>query len=348
MSIIIKNIKKTFGAFEAVNDISFQVKEGEFVALLGPSGSGKTTLLRIIAGLESPDAGEIYLEGVDAAGKPIMDRKIGFVFQHFALFKHMTVFDNIAYGLHLKRPKLSREEIQQKVNDLLDFVHLTGMDQKHPASLSGGQRQRVALARVLAVEPKYLLLDEPFGALDARVRKELRRWLRKLHDTSGLTTIFVTHDQEEAMEMADRIAILNQGKLVEIATPLELWKNPPNSFVFDFLGNYNTFIGIETPNGLIIDYKSLRDKKPHSEKPIKVFSRPHETVVDKFPNDPRFYISARLNLINQTGPLIKTELEGPAGIVYQVDMDNAAFEALNLKIGEELWVKPAIYRSFDD
>lgn len=348
MSIVIKNIKKSFGNFDVVKDISLQVHEGEFLALLGPSGSGKTTLLRIIAGLESPDEGEIYLEGMDASGKPIMDRKIGFVFQHFALFKHMTVFDNIAFGLRLKRPKLSYEQIKTKVNDLLDFVHLTGMDQKHPASLSGGQRQRVALARVLAVEPKYLLLDEPFGALDARVRKELRRWLRKLHETSGLTTIFVTHDQEEAMEMADRIAILNHGKLIETATPLELWKNPPNSFVFDFLGNYNTFIGIQTENGLIIDYQDIKNRDPSGEKPFKVFSRPHETIVDKSPTDTRFYIPATLNLINQTGPLIKTELEGPAGIVYQVDMDNAAFEALNPRIGDKLWIKPIIYRSFDD
>jgi sulfate transport system ATP-binding protein len=347
MSIVIKNIKKSFGNFDAVDDVSFQVHEGEFLALLGPSGSGKTSLLRIIAGLETADGGEIYLEGVDASGKPIMERKIGFVFQHFALFKHMTVFDNIAFGLRLKRPKLTEAEIRDRVNDLLKFVHLEGLDQKHPANLSGGQRQRVALARVLAVEPKYLLLDEPFGALDARVRKELRRWLRKLHETSGLTTIFVTHDQEEAMEMADRIAILNKGKLVEIATPLELWKNPVNSFVYDFLGNYNTFRGVELPNqGLAINPQYL--EKASETKPIKVFSRPHETILKRTPSDTRFYIQGRLNMINQTGPMIKTELESPSEVIYQVDMDNATFETLQPKLGETFWIKPTLYRSFDE
>lgn len=346
MSIVIKNIKKRFGKFVAVDDVSFQVHEGEFLALLGPSGSGKTSLLRIIAGLESPDEGEIYLEGIDATGKPIMERKIGFVFQHFALFKHMKVFDNIAFGLRLKRPKLSEEEIHAKVKTLLEFVHLDGLDQKSPATLSGGQRQRVALARVLAVEPKYLLLDEPFGALDARVRKDLRRWLKKMHDTSGLTTIFVTHDQEEAMEMADRIAILNHGKLIELATPLELWKNPRNSFVFDFLGNYNTFTGVELPNqGLVINPKTLNQI---TGKHKKVFSRPHETTLRRSPSDTRFYLPATMNLINQTGPLIKTELEAPSGVIYQVDIDNTGFEELKPKIGEVYWVKPLEYRSFDE
>lgn len=347
MSIFIKNIKKKFDRFTAVDDVSFHVNDGEFLALLGPSGSGKTSLLRIIAGLEHADEGEIYLEGMDASGKPIMERKIGFVFQHFALFKHMTVFENIAFGLRLRRPKLSEKEIFDRVTKLLEFVHLEGLDQKHPSALSGGQRQRVALARVLAVEPKYLLLDEPFGALDARVRKELRRWLRKLHEVSGLTTIFVTHDQEEAMEMADRIAILNKGKLVEIATPLELWKKPANSFVYDFLGNYNTFYGIDLPNqGLAINPNYL--EKATQEKPIKVFSRPHETVLKRMPSDTRFCIQGKLNMINQTGPLVKTELEGPGGVIYQVDMDNETFESLHPKLDEILWIKPSVYRTFDE
>lgn len=196
MSIVIKNIKKAFGSFVALDGVSLQVKEGEFLALLGPSGSGKTSLLRIIAGLELPDNGEIYLEGVDAVGKPTRERKIGFVFQHFALFKHMSVFENIAFGLRLKRPKMKEQDIRTRVENLLKLVHLPGSEKKLPSALSDGQRQRVALARVLATEPKYMLLDEPFGALDAKVRKDLRRWLRKLHDTAGLTTIFVTHDQE--------------------------------------------------------------------------------------------------------------------------------------------------------
>lgn len=342
MSIVIRNLKKKFGDFVAVDDVSFQVKEGEFVALLGPSGSGKTTLLRIIAGLEWADDGEIFLEGVDASGKKVVERKIGFVFQHFALFKHMTVFENIAFGLRLKRPRLSEQEIAEKVNQLMDFVHLEGQGEKYPSTLSGGQRQRVALARVLAIEPKYMLLDEPFGALDAKVRKGLRRWLRKLHDTAGLTTIFVTHDQEEAMEMADRIAIMNRGQLVEMGTPLELWKNPGNSFVYDFLGTYNTFFGYEMESGILIE------KRGGPGKYVKVFSRPHETVIEREPADRRFFIPAVLQLINEAGPYIKIELEDEEGRDYQVEVDLPTFEKLCLREGEKLWLKPGVYRSFEE
>jgi sulfate transport system ATP-binding protein len=351
MSIIIKNIKKKFGNYVAVDDVSLQVNEGEFVALLGPSGSGKTTLLRIIAGLESADEGDIFLEGTDATGKPTVERKIGFVFQHFALFKHMTVFDNIAFGLRLKRPKLSEIEIETRIDKLLHFVHLEGVHTKYPSMLSGGQRQRVALARVLAIEPKYMLLDEPFGALDAKVRKELRRWLKKLHDTSGLTTIFVTHDQEEAMEMADKIAILNEGQLVEVGTPLQLWKDPKTPFVFDFLGNYNTFFGYEIGENQLIINKGLVEEKgsaliPPSARLIKVFSRPHETVINRTPDEMKFYLQAVITMINQAGALVKLELEDRSGFCYQVDLDQTNYEALDPHEGETLWIKPQSYRSF--
>lgn len=347
MSIVIKNIKKAFGNFTALDSVSLQVHEGEFLALLGPSGSGKTSLLRIIAGLEWPDEGEIYLEGVDAVGKPTRERKVGFVFQHFALFKHMSVFENIAFGLRLKRPKMREQDIHLRVRNLLKLVHLPGTEKKYPSELSGGQRQRVALARVLAIEPKYMLLDEPFGALDAKVRKELRRWLRKLHDTAGLTTIFVTHDQEEAMAIADRLGILDKGSLVQVGTPLELWEKPKNSFVYDFLGNYNTFIGFETEEKLLV--LSLKSELPAKGKVIKAFCRPHELVLERKPQEEKFYIQAGVVHIDRAGPLIKVELEGLAsGSFYQADMEKTAFEALDIKIGEKFWIKPSNYRSFEE
>lgn len=346
MSIIIKNLKKGFGGFKALNDVSLQVHEGEFVALLGPSGSGKTTLLRIIAGLEWPDEGEVYLEGIDAAGKPTRERKIGFVFQHFALFKHMNVFENIAFGLRLKKPKYPEQFIRDRVESLLQLVHLSGSGSKYPSELSGGQRQRVALARVLAIEPKYMLLDEPFGALDSKVRKELRRWLRKLHDDTGLTTIFVTHDQEEAMEVADKVGILDKGSLVQIGTPLELWEKPKNSFVFDFIGNYNTFYGfLNSDNKLVINPSS---SIPKEAKPIKAFSRPHEVTLERSPQDPALALSARVSFINQASPFVKIELEGESGVFYQVDMEKTTFESSHFKHGETLWIKPSRFRSFDE
>lgn len=346
MSIIIKNLKKGFGAFRALNDVSLQVHEGEFVALLGPSGSGKTTLLRIIAGLEWPDEGEVYLEGIDAAGKPTRERKIGFVFQHFALFKHMNVFENIAFGLRLKKPKYTETFIRERVENLLQLVHLAGSGNKYPSELSGGQRQRVALARVLAIEPKYMLLDEPFGALDSKVRKELRRWLRKLHDDTGLTTIFVTHDQEEAMEVADKVGILDKGSLVQIGTPLDLWEKPINSFVFDFIGNYNTFYGFLNGENKLVINPAFTPKA--GAKPIKAFSRPHEVMLERTPSVPAESLSARVSLINQAGPFVKVELEGEPGIFYQVDMEKGVFETFHFSHGDTLWIKPLRFRSFDD
>lgn len=243
MSIRIKEIKKTFRNFKVLENVSVDVAPGEFLALLGPSGSGKTTLLRIIAGLEIADAGEVFLEGERTIEKPPSERNVGFVFQHYALFRNMTVFENIAFGLKVKPRALrpTKGEIRNRVMELLKLVHLQGLEWHYPRQLSGGQRQRVALARVLAIEPKVMLLDEPFGSLDSKVRKELRRWLRRLHDEMHITTILVTHDQEEAMEIADRVAIMNEGKIEQIGSPEEIWNRPANAFVYDFMGNYNIF-----------------------------------------------------------------------------------------------------------
>lgn len=251
MSINLKNISKSFGEYKALNDVSLEIKTGELVALLGPSGSGKTTLLRIIGGLEKADQGQVILEGVHAENKQVRERKVGFVFQHYALFRHMTVFENVAFGLTV-RPASQRpteNQIRRKVLSLLKLVHLEGLHSRYPAQLSGGQRQRVALARALAVEPQVLLLDEPFGALDAKVRKELRRWMRRLHDEMPITSIFVTHDQEEAMEVADRVVVMSNGRIEQIGAPDEVWNKPANSFVYDFLGNYNSLEGWRDANG---------------------------------------------------------------------------------------------------
>ena len=251
MTIELNQISKAFGDFAALNDVSLNVREGELVALLGPSGSGKTTLLRIIAGLDVADSGSVMIDGADTQSLKPKERKVGFVFQHYALFKHMSVFENVAFGLRV-RPKATRpspEAIHARVMELLRLVHLERFYDRYPSQLSGGQRQRVALARSLAVEPKLLLLDEPFGALDAKVRKELRRWLRRLHDEIQVTTLFVTHDQDEAMEVADRVVVMNHGRIEQQGTPEEVYHRPANGFVYDFLGNYNEFLGWKDTEG---------------------------------------------------------------------------------------------------
>ncbi len=253
MGIEVKNIQKNFGDFVALGDINLSVPDGELVALLGPSGSGKTTLLRIIAGLEFADSGSVFIDGVETGEMHVKERRVGFVFQHYALFKHMTVFENVAFGLRV-RPRETRPsdfQIRRRVMELLSLVHLDKFYDRYPSQLSGGQRQRVALARSLAVEPKLLLLDEPFGALDAKVRKELRRWLRRLHDDIHITSIFVTHDQEEAMEVSDRVVVMNHGKIEQVGSPEEVYHQPANGFIYDFLGNYNEFAGWKDENGTV-------------------------------------------------------------------------------------------------
>ena len=241
MSIEVRNVSKHFNAFRALNSINLDIHSGELVALLGPSGCGKTTLLRIIAGLETPDNGNIVFHGEDVSGHDVRDRNVGFVFQHYALFRHMTVFDNVAFGLRMKpkKERPSEKVIAEKVHELLNMVQLDWLADRYPEQLSGGQRQRIALARALAVQPKILLLDEPFGALDAKVRKELRRWLARLHEEIHLTSVFVTHDQEEAMEVADRIVVMNKGVIEQIGAPGEVYEQPASDFVYHFLGDSN-------------------------------------------------------------------------------------------------------------
>lgn len=260
MSIQVKNINKSFGDFVALDNVSLDFPTGELVALLGPSGCGKTTLLRIIAGLETSDSGQVLLDGDDASARHVRERQVGFVFQHYALFRHMTVFDNVAFGLRVKNKKerLSEPEIAKKVHELLNLVQLDWLHDRFPAQLSGGQRQRIALARALAVEPKVLLLDEPFGALDAKVRKELRRWLRKLHDELHITSIFVTHDQEEALEVADRVVLMNKGKVEQIGSPDEVYEKPATPFVYGFLGNVNLFHGRVDGDGIQVGEHNLQ------------------------------------------------------------------------------------------
>ncbi len=243
MSIRIENVSKRFGVFEALHDVSLDIAPGELVALLGPSGSGKTTLLRVIAGLETPDAGRVHVQGEDTTDRSPRERGVGFVFQHYALFRHMTIFENVAFGLRVRPrcPASSREAIREKVMSLLKLVQLDWLADRYPHQLSGGQRQRIALARALAIEPRVLLLDEPFGALDAKVRRELRRWLRRLHDEIHLTSVFVTHDQEEALEVADRVVLVNRGRIEQVGTPGDVYDNPATPFVYEFLGNVNLF-----------------------------------------------------------------------------------------------------------
>jgi sulfate transport system ATP-binding protein len=345
MSIRIKNVSKRFKNFVALDSVSLQIRDGEFLALLGPSGSGKTTLLRVIAGLEQRDEGSILLKGEDISDRPLQKRSIGFVFQHYALFKHMSVYENIAFGLRVK-PKSERpsdEEINVKVHKLLELVHLEGLEDKYPSQLSGGQKQRVALARILAVEPKYMLLDEPFGALDAKIRIELRGWLRNLHDTMGITTIFVTHDQEEALEVADRVVIMDKGNIVQVGTPLELWENPKNAFVYDFLGNYNIFYGWFKEDGSL---SLCKESKPSSDHMVKIYCRPHEVEISKKEFDNNSSTKASITHINYAGPLTKIRLESPFDKGLSIEISNEIVRELDLKAGDSVWLKPKNYTIF--
>ncbi|WBG91870.1 sulfate/thiosulfate ABC transporter ATP-binding protein CysA [Pantoea piersonii] len=284
MSIEIKQINKSFGRTSVLNDISLDIPSGQMVALLGPSGSGKTTLLRIIAGLEHQNSGQIRFHNKDVSALHARDRQVGFVFQHYALFRHMTVFDNIAFGLTVlpRRERPSSAEIKQRVARLLEMVQLAHLANRFPAQLSGGQKQRVALARALAVEPQILLLDEPFGALDAQVRKELRRWLRQLHEELKFTSVFVTHDQEEAMEVADRVVVMSQGNIEQVGTPDEVWRDPATRFVLEFLGEVNRFDGeIHGSQFHVGAHRWPLGYTPAHQGAVELFLRPWEIDVSR-------------------------------------------------------------------
>ena len=346
MSVEVKNVIKKFGGFTALNNVSLKVESGELVALLGPSGSGKTTLLRTIAGLEFPDnpgEAQVLFYGEDVTQIPASERKAGFAFQHYALFRHMSVFENIAFGLRV-RPKSTRpleDEIRARVNKLLKLIQLEPLAGRFPSQLSGGQRQRVALARALAVEPKVLLLDEPFGALDAKVRKELRRWLRQLHDEIHVTTLFVTHDQEEALEVSDRVAILRAGKIEQIGTPEEIYDHPVSPFVYDFLGNVNLFSGRVKDGAVVIGETEpdLAEKSGNGEVSTVAFVRPHDIRITREAAGPKSF-PARVLRSNAAGPVANLELERLNGAgQFTAQLSKEEFIQLQPKAGEQVFVE---------
>ncbi len=348
MGIDVRNVTKKFGKFTALRGVSFEVRPGELVALLGPSGCGKTTLLRIIAGLESPDEGSVLFDGEDATNRQVGERRVGFVFQHYALFRHMTVFENVAFGLRV-RPRAQRPSntaIAEKVTSLLKLVQLDYLGDRYPPQLSGGQRQRVALARALAVEPKVLLLDEPFGALDAKVRQELRRWLRRLHEEIHLTSVFVTHDQEEALELADRIVIMNEGLVEQDASPVEVFEHPASAFVMNFLGSVNIFHGrVEQGRALLgplsVDYPQHSTPEP---KPAAGYARPHELDVARTERGNGLW--AILETANLAGAIVRLELLDDERKLLQVEVAREQYDTLNPHIGERLYVTPKKIRVF--
>jgi sulfate transport system ATP-binding protein len=326
MSIQVENINRNFGKFKALDDVSLDVKSGELIALLGPSGSGKTTLLRIIAGLEVQDSGRVLFHGQDTSHKHVRDRQVGFVFQHYALFDHMTIFDNVAFGLRVKPRKirLPEPEIKRKVSELIELVQLSPFATRYPNQLSGGQRQRVALARALAVEPQVLLLDEPFGALDAKVRKELRRWLRRLHDEVHITSVFVTHDQEEAMEIADRIVVMKSGRIEQVGSPDEVYSAPASPFVYEFLGDVNKFT-----HGRL------------------AYARPYEIEVhlDSAGAD---YIPAKVGHVVARGAVMRVELvTGNEAHPIEADLSRERLNELDLSKGKQVFIRATSLRTFD-
>lgn len=350
MSIDVVNISKNFDTFKALDNINLKIETGELVALLGPSGSGKTTLLRIIAGLEAADKGHVYFNGTNHTDKKIQDRKVGFVFQHYALFKHMTVFENVAFGLkvRLKKFRPSKQEIQKKVHELLQLVKMEELANRYPTQLSGGQRQRIALARALAVEPQVLLLDEPFGALDAKVRKDLRRWLRRLHNEYPITSVFVTHDQEEALDVADRIVILNKGKIEQIGTPEEVYENPINPFVYDFLGNVNLFHG-RVFNGKVTIGSIELDAPEHSkvnDSAALSYARPHDIEIKRSSTGDGF-IAAKVLFIRAVGPVVHLELKRLDTNEYlEAELSKEVYRELNIKVDEDVYIRPTDIKVF--
>lgn len=352
MSIEVRNITKTFGNFTALKDINLVVPSGELVALLGPSGCGKTTLLRIISGLEQPDAGSgtILFHDEDVASRNVADRRIGFVFQHYALFRHMSVFDNVAFGLTVKprKERPGKEEIQEQVMELLRLVQLERQANRFPSQLSGGQRQRVALARALAVKPKVLLLDEPFGALDAKVRQELRRWLRRLHDELHITSVFVTHDQEEALEVSDQVVVMNQGRIEQVGPPAEVYDHPANPFVYQFLGNVNLFHGRFEGGQAKVGRRDLTlpDAGELGKQDLVAYVRPHDLDVSRERSSPES-IEAIVRHIHAAGGMPRLELERlDNGGEIAAEVARERYRELELQVGDHLFVTPRNLRFF--
>ncbi|MBE9249488.1 TOBE-like domain-containing protein [Dolichospermum sp. LEGE 00240] len=332
MGIVVENVSKQFGSFQAVEQVNLEIQSGSLVALLGPSGSGKSTLLRLIAGLEIPDTGKIILTGKDATFQSVQERNIGFVFQHYALFKHLTVRKNIAFGLEIR--KASKKKIAGKVEQLLELVQLGGLGDRYPSQLSGGQRQRVALARALAVEPNVLLLDEPFGALDAKVRKDLRAWLRRLHDEVHVTTVFVTHDQEEAMEVADEIVVMNKGKVEQVGTPAQIYDHPASAFVMSFIGPVNVL----PSSAKIFQSSGFESTNPET------FLRPQDIIIETVGNGTT--AQATVSRIIHLGWEIQVELTLDDGQMMTAHLTRERFDELKLEPQAKVYVKPKDAKSF--
>jgi sulfate transport system ATP-binding protein len=337
MSITISNLTKYFGTYKALDNINLEVNSGELLALLGPSGCGKTSLLRIIGGLEVADSGSLLFHGEEIQQRDARERNVGFVFQHYALFRHMTVFENVAFGLRVK-PKKQRHnetEIKRRVHELLNLVQLDWLHDRFPAQLSGGQRQRIALARALAVEPKILLLDEPFGALDAQVRKELRRWLRRLHDDLHITSIFVTHDQEEALEVADRVVVMNKGKIEQIGSPDEVYAAPATPFVYQFIGNVNLF--------------HSRDHAPWTQQygDTVAYVRPHDIEISPTPQD-NTSLPVEVKLVRAIGSIVRVEVAVNSSSEFiEIELSRERFDIAPLAIGDKAFIRPRQYRVFE-
>lgn len=332
MGIVVENVSKQFGSFKAVDEVSLEIESGSLVALLGPSGSGKSTLLRLIAGLELPDTGKIWLTGNDATHKSVQERNIGFVFQHYALFKHMTVRQNIAFALEIRKAK--KPKVKERVEELLNLVQLSALGDRYPSQLSGGQRQRVALARALAVQPQVLLLDEPFGALDAKVRKDLRAWLRHLHDEVHVTTVFVTHDQEEAMEVSDEIVVMNKGRVEQVGTPAQIYDHPATAFVMSFIGPVNVLpstSNIFRGNGFESAYP-------------ETFLRPQDVMIQREQNGTT--VPARVSRLIHLGWEIQAELTLEDGQVVTAHLTRERFDELQLEPEQSVYVKPKDAKSF--
>ncbi len=348
MDLQIRNVHKSFSGFPALVDVNLEIRSGELVALLGPSGSGKTTLLRVLAGLEFPDYGQILFGGENLAGKPVRERKVGFVFQHYALFKHMTVLENVAFGLTVRarRERPSRDDIRRRAGELLDLVQLGGLASRFPHQLSGGQKQRVALARALAIDPSVLLLDEPFGALDAKVRKDLRRWLRELHLKTGYTTVFVTHDQEEALELADRVVIMNRGRVEQVGTTDEVYDHPATPFVFDFLGTPNVFAARIDGRKVTLDGDSqpIETHSIHPSGPVDVYVRPADLqiVVSE-----RLGIPATIVDVQRAGAVIRIVARiDTSGEPIEIELPHASAEADRYAPRQRIRVRPRSFSVF--